>query len=211
MWEVSHVTSSGQSWDDRYGGEEYAFGVEPNDFLVHVGEGLHPGAVLVLGDGEGRNGVFLASKGHRVVSVDLSPVGVEKAMALAEKSGVILDARVADLADFDMGQEKWDSIVSIFCHLPSDLRKTVHESVERAMRPGGTFVLEAYNAANIGRGVGGPQDDDMTVEPGELEVQFAGWNLTVSRRVERQIDEGKYHSGVSATTQFVAIKPKDSR
>jgi SAM-dependent methyltransferase len=208
---VSHVTSSGQSWDDRYSGEEYAFGTEPNDFLVHIAEAIQPGTVLVLGDGEGRNGVFLASKGHQVVSVDLSPVGVGKAMALATRSGVSLDARVADLADFDMGEEKWDSIVSIFCHLPSDLRKTVHESVKRALRPGGTFVLEAYNAANIGRGVGGPQDSDMTVEPEELEAQFAGWRLRVVRKVERQIDEGKYHSGVSATTQFVAEKPGGAR
>jgi SAM-dependent methyltransferase len=208
---MSHVTSSGQSWDDRYSGEEYAFGVEPNDFLVHAVEGMGPGRMLVLGDGEGRNGVFLASKGHQVVTVDLSPVGVDKAMALAARSGVILDARVADLADFDMGEAEWDTIVSIFCHLPSDLRKIVHESVKRALRPGGTFVLEAYNSANIGRGVGGPQDSDMTVEPEELEAQFAGWNQTALRKVDRQIDEGRYHSGMSATTQFVAVKPSDHR
>ena len=209
--DMSNVTSSGQSWDDRYSGEEYAFGTEPNEFLVQVANTIEPGDVLVLGDGEGRNGVFLASRGHRVVSVDLSPVGVKKAVALADKIEVTLDARVADLEHFDMGAEKWDAIVSIFCHLPSDLRKIVHESVKRALRPGGMYLLEAYNAANIGRGVGGPQDSDMTVEPEELEAQFAGWNLKVLHRVERQIDEGKYHSGVSATTQLVAVKPRDSQ
>jgi SAM-dependent methyltransferase len=204
---MSNTTSSGQSWDDRYGGEVYAFGTEPNDFLKETSPVMRAGDVLVLGDGEGRNGVYLARLGNRVVSVDLSPVGVQKALALAEKNGVQIDARVADLAEFDMGKERWDSIVSIFCHLPSGLRGKVHESARRALRPGGTFVMEAYNAANIGRGVGGPQDSDMTVELVEVQRQFADWEVVVASAGERQIDEGAYHSGVSSTTQFVARKP----
>ena len=68
-------------------------------------------------------------------------------------------------------------------------------------------MLEAYTKANIGRGVGGPQNDDMTVELSELEDQFAGYKFLVNQTVERQIVEGKYHNGMSATTQFVTVKP----
>ncbi len=168
---------------------------------------LEAGDVLVLGDGEGRNGVYLASLGHRVVTVDLSPVGVAKAEKLAKERGVDIDAHVADLADFDMGVEKWDAVVSIFCHLPSALRKQVHESVKRALRPGGIFILEAYNRANIGRGVGGPQSSDMTVELGEVEAEFSDWTIARNVAVERQIEEGDYHSGLSSVTQFVVQRP----
>jgi SAM-dependent methyltransferase len=203
---MSH-TSSGQTWDERYGEEGWAFGTEPNDFLREVLPRLPVGDVLVLGDGEGRNGVYLAGCGHRTVTVDLSPVGVAKARALAAERGVEIDARVADLSDFDMGAEQWDAVVSIFCHLPPALRASVHSRVRAALRPGGRFVLESYTAANIGRGVGGPQSSDMTLELAELERDFMGWTLEVHRDVERPVVEGRYHSGLSATVQFVAVKP----
>lgn len=200
-------TSGSQFWDERYGVEGYAFGDQPNDFLVDVEPTLTKGDTLMLGDGEGRNGVWMAQQGHRIASIDLSAVGVEKALELARLRGVSIDARVGDLDLFDMGNDKWDNIVSIFCHEPSELRHRVHANVKTALRPGGRFVLESYNAANIGRGVGGPQSDDITVELGELESDFEGWTWEIHREVDRSIVEGKFHSGDSSTVQFVAVKP----
>ena len=95
---MSHTTSSGQSWDDRYSEKEFAFGTEPNDFLVEVANKITKGDTLVLADGEGRNGVYLASLGHRVVTVDLSPTGVKKSQQLAAERHVEIDAQVGDLA-----------------------------------------------------------------------------------------------------------------
>ena len=204
---MSHTTSSGQTWDDRYSEEGFAFGTEANDFLRDSATALKIGDTLVLGDGEGRNGVFLAQQGHHVVTIDLSAVGVAKASKLATERGTNIDARVADLADFDMGRDTWDNIVSIFCHVPSALRRQVHANVRAALRPGGRYLLESYNAANIGRGTGGPQIPDLTVELEELEADFMGWQFEVHRAVDRNIVEGKYHDGHSSTVQFIAVKP----
>lgn len=201
------MTSSGQSWDDRYSEDGYAFGTEPNDFLYEVVDQIPLGDVLVLGDGDGRNGVYLATRGHHVVTVDLSPVGVEKSLALAASRGVSIDARVGDLETFDMGERTWDAIVSIFCHVPTVLRTSVHAKVACALKSGGVFVLEAYNRANIGRGVGGPQSDDMTVELAEMLEVFDGWQMPIAREVERHIVEGKFHNGISSTTQCVVVRP----
>jgi SAM-dependent methyltransferase len=151
------------------------------------------GRTLCLGDGEGRNGVYLAQLGHDVVTVDLSPVGVVKARRLAAERGVNIDARVADLAEFDLGEGAWHNIVS----------------VPAALRTGGCFVFEAYRAANIGRGVGGPQNADMTVELEDLLHDLGGeprMTIDIGREVERNIVEGKYHNGMSATTQVLARK-----
>lgn len=199
--------SPGEFWDQRYSADDYAFGTEANDFLREVSGDFTVGDTLVIGDGEGRNGVFLSQLGHRVVTIDLSPIGVDKARRLADERGVTIDARVADLTTFDMGLEAWDSIVSIFCHVPSAVRIAEYENVRRALRPGGRFLVESYDAANIGRGVGGPQDTDLTVELAELEAEFHGWHLEVHRAVERPIKEGPLHDGLSSVVQFVAVKP----
>jgi SAM-dependent methyltransferase len=206
---MSRTTSSGQSWDERYAEDGFAFGTEPNDFLREVAPTLPVGRTLCIGDGEGRNGVFLAELGHQVVTVDLSPVGVVKARRLAADRGVDIDAKVADLEVFDLGVDQWDCVVSVFCHLPADLRHRVYANVPAALKSGGCFVLEAYRAANIGRGVGGPQNAEMTVELEDVLTDIgtaSGMSIVVGREIERDIVEGKYHNGRSATTQVLARK-----
>lgn len=205
------TTSSGISWDDRYAGDEYGFGTEPNDFLREsmalpalAGSRMR---ALCIGDGEGRNGVWLAGLGHDVTTVDLSPVGVAKALRLAAQRGARVDARAGDLATWDLGTDAWDLVVSVFCHMAPALRADVHARIARAVRPGGWYLLEAYRPANVGRGVGGPQAPELTVTLEEVRAAFAGWDLVVAREVEREIHEGRYHDGASATTQLLARRP----
>ncbi len=50
-------------WDKRYAGETYAYGTQPNDFLRDNAQSLPVGDTLCLGEGEGRNAVFLAGLG----------------------------------------------------------------------------------------------------------------------------------------------------
>ena len=57
-------------WDERYGQEGFAYGTEPNDFLVEVADRIPAGPVLCLAEGEGRNAVFVAARGHEVLAVD---------------------------------------------------------------------------------------------------------------------------------------------
>ncbi len=87
------------AWNDRYAGDDYVFGTEPNDFLKSVAGQISSDAkVLCLADGEGRNGVYLAQKGHQVTSVDMSSVGLEKAEKLATANKVALTTIQADVA-----------------------------------------------------------------------------------------------------------------
>jgi hypothetical protein len=70
-------------------------------------------------------------------------------------------------------------------------------------------VLEAYRSANIGRGVGGPQNPEMTVELEDILEDLgttSGMQIIIGREIERDIYEGKYHNGRSATTQVLARK-----
>jgi 2-polyprenyl-3-methyl-5-hydroxy-6-metoxy-1,4-benzoquinol methylase len=76
------------NWDDRYSEPGFAYGTAPNDFLLSVADRIPKGKILSLAEGEGRNAVYLASRGYEVTGVDGSKVGLGKAERLARAQGV---------------------------------------------------------------------------------------------------------------------------
>lgn len=193
-------------WDERYGQPGYAYGTEPNDFLVSVAGHIPKGPVLCIAEGEGRNAVFLARQGHSVTAVDASSVGLGKAEALARQHGVELETVVADLASYAIEPGAWAGIVSIWCHLPQPLRARVHRAAVAGLRPGGAFVLEAYTPAQLAFGTGGPKTTDLLFRLDELRQELAGLELVHAAEVEREIHEGTFHEGRSAVVQVLGIK-----
>lgn len=195
-------------WDQRYDSEEFAYGTEPNAFLAQVSERIPTKSkVLMLADGEGRNGVYLAGLGHDVTSVDSSSVGLMKAEGLASDRGVTLTTIHADLADFDLGTETWDAIVAIFAHVPPGLRKAVHPACVTALKPGGAFILEAYTPEQLNYKTGGPPVAEMMMTLDGLGCELDG--LTIEHGVElvRDINEGTHHFGEGAVVQVIGVKP----
>lgn len=193
-------------WNFRYAKPGYAYGTEPNRFLVSVADRLPPGRVLSLGEGEGRNAVFLAVRGHDVTAVDASEVGLAKARQLAAEQGVSISTVVADLAEYRI-DHGWDAIISIFCHLPASVRRRMHGDVAAALRPGGVFVLEAYTPRQLEFGTGGPPVRALLVSLEELRGELAGLEMIVARETEREVHEGRCHFGQSAVVHVVARKP----
>lgn len=194
-------------WDARFSEPGYAYGTEANRFLAEVAAGIPPGPVLSIGEGEGRNAVFLAGAGHPVTAVDASAVGLAKARALADERGVRIETVVADLAGYPIAPGAWSGIVSVFVHLPPPLRATVHRAVISGLRPGGAFVLEAYTPAQLGFGSGGPRDATLLVTLETLRRELAGLDLEIGREIERDVTEGKYHGGRAAVVQVLARRP----
>lgn len=190
-------------WDERYAQEGWVFGTEPNDFLREQAHRIPEGRVLCLGEGEGRNSVFLAELGYEVVGVDRSQVGLDKAQALAQDRGVFVETVVSSIEDFDLVEGEWEGIVSIFFHLPPELRQKVHRSVVRGLAPGGILILEAYRPQQLEYGTGGPPHPDRLMDLKLLEEDLGGLDPVVAQEVEREIHEGKQHHGMGAVVQFV--------
>lgn len=196
-------------WDDRYSSQVYFYGKEPNDFLKDNIQLIRSGdSVLCLAEGEGRNAVFIASTvtPAQVTAVDASKAGLQKTKTLAQEKGVCVETVHADLSDFDLGQNKWDVIVSIWCHLPSELRKKVHAAAVKALKSGGRLVLEAYTPDQLRHGTGGPKSVDMLMQLSTLTEELEGLDFVIGRECEREIHEGQGHSGLSAVVQVVAQK-----
>lgn len=193
-------------WDDRYSEPGYAYGTVANDFLVSVASQIPPGRVLSLGEGEGRNSVYLATRGNEVVGVDASAVGLAKARQLAADRQVQVETVHADLASYELGSSCWSAIVSIFCHLPADQRAALHKRVATALAPGGVFVLEAYTPRQLEFRTGGPPVVDLLVTEADLRAELTGLELLIARERERDVVEGSLHTGRAHVVQVLARK-----
>lgn len=200
------MSDAQQKWNERYGTVEYVFGHEPNDFLREQAMGLPRGRVLSLGEGEGRNAVWLASQGFDVWSVDLSPVGVAKTLKLAEQHGVMVHASVGDLAEYVVEPDSWDAIISIFAHTPPNIRRRIHQQVVNGLRPGGVYLLEAYSPNQIDYGTGGPREISFLPTVELLADELSGLQFDLLHEITRDVIEGALHTGRAAVVQVVASR-----
>ncbi len=203
------TTSYGaEFWDQRYGNADgFVFGTEPNDFLRTVADRIPAGPVLCLAEGEGRNAVFLAQRGHAVTAVDLSAAGLDKARELAAQRGVTLATEVADLSRYTIAPGAWSGIVAIFMHLPPALRRDVLARAAAGLRPGGVFVMEAYTPAQLAFGTGGPKDAALLPTLELLRAELPGLEFVHGAELERDVIEGGGHTGRAAVVQVVARRP----
>lgn len=193
-------------WDERYKEEVYAYGQEPNDFLKaqEFGSGLN---VLCLAEGEGRNGVYLASLGNDVTCIDYSEAGLEKTKQLALLKGQEVSCICADLSDIELEHQQWDLIVGIFAHFPPNVKKHIWPQISNALKPGGRLVMEVYDLEQLRFGTGGPQQEALLYSKEEL-VELLGnaFSSLQIDKVYREVKEGTYHNGASATLQIIAVK-----
>ncbi len=201
-------TDPSAEWDRRYAKPGFAYGITPNAFLVSAAHHLPKGRILSLGEGEGRNAIFLAELGYDVTAVDASAVGLEKARHLASERGVSLTTVVSDLSVYHIEPKHWDGIVSIFCHLPPGTRRHVHRDVVAGLRPGGTLILEMYTVEQLALGTGGPPVRELLVKLADLVQEFGGLSPLLAHETQRDVLEGRCHFGRSAVAQLIARKPE---
>ena len=191
-------------WDERFSQTEPVYGAEPNGYMRAQAFRLKPGMkVLVPADGYGRNGIWLAKHGLQVHTVDLSPVGVERASKIAQAAGVYMKIEVADLANWDWPVAEYDAVVSIFFHLPPEARAKVHGAMLRALKPGGLIILQAFSSVQLRYSSGGPKDVGLLYTTVLLRADFAGANALELEDKVVQLEEGHMHSGPGAVVQGV--------
>lgn len=195
-------------WNERFGGEEYFYGTTPNAFLASQAHLLTPGqSVLSVADGEGRNGVWLAEQGLDVLAVDFSEKALQKSRKLAESRGVALQTELADIHNWNWGENRFDVIVAIFIQFASSQeRPALHRTIQRALKPGGLLLLQGYTPKQLEYKTGGPSNRDNLYNAADLERDFAAMEILQLREHETEISEGPGHSGMSALVDLVARK-----
>jgi cyclopropane fatty-acyl-phospholipid synthase-like methyltransferase len=200
-------------WDERYAGEDYLFGTEPNEFLVSQRHFLKPDmSCLAVADGEGRNGVWLAQQGLHVLSVEASAVALDKAKKLARQRGVMIDFEQAHLAQWQWGENRFDMVAAIFIQFaPPALRKQMFAGIRCCLKPGGLLLLQGYTPRQLEYKTGGPPVAENMYTEALLRNAFGDMEILHLREHDDHIGEGTGHSGKSALIDLVARKHNTSR
>jgi SAM-dependent methyltransferase len=199
-------------WQERYSTSEYAFGKEPNAFLVRC-QPLLPqsGKVLAVADGEGRNGVWLAQQGLDVLSLDFSPAAQAKARTLAAETKVNVTFVEADVHAWTYPDAVFDVVAEIFTQFspPAD-RGRKWAGMRHALKPGGLLIVQGYTPKQLDYGTGGPKQVNQLYTREMLESAFGDFDNVSIVEEELELHEGASHSGMSAVIGLTARKPKDT-
>jgi hypothetical protein len=203
------ISPGKEMWNERFSTDEYVYGKKPNQFLKATFEknpNLFQNPVLLLGDGEGRNGVYLALNKLDVTSLDFSEKALKKAKLLADEKKVPLKTILSDINKYKFKKDYWGTIISIFFHLESNRRKQLHRNIKTSLRQNGLIVLEAYSPRQLQYDSGGPKNIEMLYTVEELKNDFHDFEIIQLEEVETILSEGVLHQGRASVVRFVGKK-----
>lgn len=193
-------------WNRRYAADGFLFGTEPNDWLLRQAHHYPPGGrILCVADGEGRNSVWLARRGHAVEAFDISTTAVDKARALAARAGVDVAYRVASCDDHPWPVAACDGVAAIFVQFADPaMRERLFRRIVQSLRPGGVLVLQGYTPRQLEYRTGGPPQVEHLYTADLLRDAFRELTLLELVEYEAEIHEGTGHDGRSALVGLVA-------
>ncbi|HES77281.1 MAG TPA: class I SAM-dependent methyltransferase [bacterium] len=201
-------SSQQEFWNQRYAESDYAYGDAPNAFVQgQIWRLSEAGRVLLPGDGQGRNSVWLAQQGFDVTCVDWSETGRARALELAARHSVSIEPVLADLTAWLWPESTFDAVVAVHLHLMPDARQQVHRAMLQALKPGGQILLEAFDQEQAGLNSGGPRNLAMLYSAEMLAEDFAEAEILMLERAQVVLDEGLYHQGVAEVVRMVAQQP----
>ena len=198
-------------WNDRYSGDEFAYGIQPNEYLKEQLEKLTIGKILFPAEGEGRNAVFAASLGWTVSAFDISIEGRNKAIRLAENNKVTIDYQIGELQTLKYDNEQFDAIALIYAHFPADIKSLYHNILDKFLRRNGMVIFEAFSKNHLdyiakNEKVGGPKDVAMLFSIDELKSDFANYEIIELEEKEIELSEGLFHNGRGSVIRFTGRK-----
>jgi len=205
---MTHRRPRKEYWDRLYQTTEYVYGTEPNRYLLEQASLLHPGMkALAVGDGEGRNGVWLAEQGLMVVSAERSPWAIEKGKRLASLRNVELRFQYGDLLHWNWPRYEFDLVVALFFHLGKLERRKTHRSFVDCLKPGGLLILEAFRRSRLTPSTGEACQDDALFTAPLLRRDFHDLEFLELLEGIVALNEGRMHQGSAGVVRLLARKP----
>ncbi len=192
------------AWDERYAASRQ-WSVTPNQFVADRLRALPPGRALDLACGEGRNAIWLATRGWAVTALDFSPVGIRRGREAAAEAGVEVTWMVGDVLTDPLPEV--DLLVVAYLQLPPDERRTALRRAWKALAPDGTFFLVGHDTSNLTEGTGGPQEPAVLYTAGDVlaDLGLAPEDAVTAERVQRVVTRQDEHGGTEEAVAQDAV------
>lgn len=184
-------------WDTKYSEKRYVYGKAPSSFLAHNYNYIpFGGKVLDIGMGEGRNSVFLASKGYKVTGVEISSEAIRKARMLAREFEVRIETALTPLEEYKIPENSLDAIICFYF-----VDKNLSDKFMSWLKPGGIVMFEAFTERQKSIKNFDPNDNGVLLKEGELLKLFPGFKIL---KYEEPLHERDYRASI------ILQRPKES-
>jgi SAM-dependent methyltransferase len=196
-------------WDQKFAQSEYLYGKEPNAYVAQKSALLKESAeILCLGEGEGRNALFLAQNGHNVSAIDISSEAMKKAQALFSRYNYSIDFQLQDLLTWQSPEACYDGAIVTYLHLHKEGFKKVLASTLRALKKDAYYIGEFFSDKQLALNSGGPKSLEMLYTLDEMREYFEDEDVEIIELDERiaHLSEGAGHSGEAWVIRVVAKK-----
>jgi len=174
-----------KDWDSRYDQTDLMWSQGPNQWIEQVTAELPPGMALDLAAGEGRNAIWLASRGWEATALDFSTVALERAARIASErlgdGATRFTTQCEDLFTYSPDPRAYDLVIVVYLQVAANQRTRVMRAAAEAVAPGGTLVVTAHDTENAAAGHGGPQDPAVLYSAADVTADIDGAGLTVQR------------------------------
>ena len=190
------------AWDERYANKALVWSKEPNRKFAQIAATLPVGCAFDAACGEGRNAIWLASRGWQVTAADFSSVGLQKAQELAGQADTAISWLHEDLTTYRPMEYHFDLVTILYFHTDSDARNTWLPALIKAVRPGGSLIYIGHDPENITQGIGGPQDPDVLPDAEAITQHLADFDI---HNAEQSLRDVTSEPGHGAPLQGTAI------
>jgi SAM-dependent methyltransferase len=179
------------NWDKRYADAEHLWSGEPNGALVAEISDLQPGAALDVGCGEGADAIWLASRGWRVMAIDVSTTALQRAAAAAERSHAEVNWTLAGLLDAPLLRSGFDLFSAMY---PALLHTPDHDGERRligAVAPLGHLLVVHHADVDIEQAKAHGFDPTDYVSVGDVALLLdEDWQVALDERRPRSVHAG---------------------
>ena len=173
--------------------------IAPTPWLVENFNSLPKGLALDVAMGNGRNAVYLATRGFDVDGVDVDPDVVAQARATARRFHAPIRAVIGNVEDgtYIIPMEAYDVIVVFnFLHRP------LFRDIKDGLKPGGVVVYQTYLEEQIR--FGPPRNPSHLLAAGELAHVFSEFEIL---RIHERVDAAGPGGPLCALAGIIARKP----
>jgi len=135
------------SYDKIYKTSKDAWGNEPNKLLQMIWQNVKPNSYFLdLGCGQGRDSIFMAEQGFKVVAVDESKEAIEQLKETAVKENLNIETICQSIADFKITQDKFLVInaYNIFQFLDKSKTMEIIRNIKKNLKPDGYAIISGF-------------------------------------------------------------------